>query len=110
MTKELQDLLGDKNIIVDGYYGQIYISPHAALREEFERLAQEEAELNASLEPFRDQPAQTKDGHRVTFMVNTGLGGDVSLSLAAGAEGVGLYRTALASTSGCVWKGRCCYL
>lgn len=85
--------LQDKEIIVDGYYGQIYISPNDTLKHEFEGLAREERELDASLESFRDQPAQTKDGYRVTLMVNTGLGGDVSLSLAAGAEGVGLYRT-----------------
>lgn len=85
--------LQDKDIIVDGYYGQIYISPNKALRDEFERLAEEERELSASLEVLRDQPAQTKDEHRVSLMVNTGLGADVSLSLAAGAEGVGLYRT-----------------
>lgn len=85
--------LQDKEIIVDGYYGQIYIEPNDALREEFERLAVEERELDASLEVLRDQPAQTKDRHRIALMVNTGLGADVSLSLAAGAEGVGLYRT-----------------
>lgn len=88
----IYDLQG-KDIIVDGYYGQIYITPNATLRAEFENLAQEERDLDASLEPLRDQPGQTKEGHRVTLMVNTGLGGDVSLSLAAGAEGVGLYRT-----------------
>lgn len=85
--------LQDKEIIVDGFYGQIYVSPNPSLKHEFENLAEEERELDASLEAFRDQPAQTKDGHRVTLMVNTGLGADVSLSLAAGAEGVGLYRT-----------------
>lgn len=85
--------LQDKEIIVDGYYGQIYLSPNTMLREEFEHLAKEERELDASLEALRDKPATTKDNHRVTLMVNTGLGADVSLSLGAGAEGVGLYRT-----------------
>ncbi len=85
--------LQGKAIIVDGYYGQIYVSPNPTLREEFERLAQEERELMVSLEVLRDQPAQTKEGSRVILMVNAGLGADVSLSLAAGAEGVGLYRT-----------------
>jgi phosphotransferase system enzyme I (PtsP) len=82
-----------KKIIVDGYYGQMYASPTTALLQEFETLAQEELQLDASLEILRDKPAQTKDGHRVMLLVNTGLGADVGLSLAAGAEGVGLYRT-----------------
>lgn len=85
--------LQDKDIIIDGYFGQIYVSPSHPLRQQFEKLAREEREMDASLEPLRDLPAQTKDGHRVMLMVNTGLGADVSLSLAAGAEGVGLYRT-----------------
>jgi phosphotransferase system enzyme I (PtsP) len=85
--------LQEKEIIVDGYYGQIYVSPTLELREEFERLAEEERQLDKRLELLRDQPAQTKDGHRIALIVNTGLGADVSLSLAAGAEGVGLYRT-----------------
>lgn len=85
--------LQEKEIIVDGYYGQIYVSPTPSLREEFEKLAEEERQLDKQLEPLRDLPAQTKDGSRIALMVNTGLGADVSLSLAAGAEGVGLYRT-----------------
>lgn len=85
--------LQDKEIIVDGYYGQIYSNPRESLRREFITLANEEAELDASLVALRDKPAETQDGHRVMLMVNTGLGADVGLSLAAGAEGVGLYRT-----------------
>jgi len=63
------------------------------LRAEFERLIQEEKKLDATLEEIRDLPAETKDGYRVGLMVNTGLGADISISLAVGAEGVGLYRT-----------------
>jgi len=83
----------NQNIIVDGYYGQIYINPSDNLREDFQRLADQEKQLTNSLEVLRDQPGQLQDGEPVSLMVNTGLGVDVSLSLAAGAEGVGLYRT-----------------
>jgi phosphotransferase system, enzyme I, PtsP len=85
--------LQGKEIIVDGYYGQIYAAPTNTLRQEFEVLAEEEEQLGASLEALRDLPAETKDGHRIMMLVNTGLGADVGLSLAAGAEGAGLYRT-----------------
>ena len=85
--------LQDKEIVVDGYYGQIYVSPNPSLRAEFERLIAEEQKLDATLEEIRDFPAVTKDGHRIGLQVNTGLGADISMSLAAGAEGVGLYRT-----------------
>jgi len=85
--------LENKPMIVDGYYGQIYIEPDQTLVDEFQLLEQEERELDKSLENLRDKPALTKDHHRITLFVNTGLGTDVGLSLAAGAEGVGLYRT-----------------
>lgn len=88
----LHELL-DKDIIVDGYFGQIYVEPSPSLRSEFDRLLQEEKKLDAELDEIRDQPAVTKDGHRMGLLVNTGLGADISLALAAGAEGVGLYRT-----------------
>ncbi len=85
--------LQDKEIIVDGYYGQVYITPSASVRTEFERITQEEQKLDDKLEEIRDLPAVTKDEHRIALLVNTGLGADISISLAAGAEGVGLYRT-----------------
>jgi phosphotransferase system enzyme I (PtsP) len=85
--------LQDKELIVDGYYGQVHVSPAANLCAEFSRLIQEEQKLDATLEKVRDLPAMTKDGYRMGLMVNAGLGADISLSLAAGAEGVGLYRT-----------------
>lgn len=85
--------LQDKEIIVDGYYGQIYVNPSMSLRLEFERLIQEEQKLDAELEELRDVPAVTKDGQQITLLVNTGLGADISLALSSGAEGVGLYRT-----------------
>lgn len=88
----IHDLQG-KEIIVDGYYGQIHVSPSQSLRTEFERLIKEEQKLDAELDELRDLPAVTKDGQRVGLLVNTGLGADISISLAAGAEGVGLYRT-----------------
>ncbi len=85
--------LQDKEIIVDGYYGQIYVSPTPSLRVEFERLIQEELKVDVALEEIRDLPATTKDDHRILLLVNAGLGADISVSLASGAEGVGLYRT-----------------
>lgn len=85
--------LQDKDIIVDGYYGQIYVSPSDALRVEFDRLIEEEKKLDERVNEIRDLPAVTEDGHQVNLLVNTGLGADISISLAAGAEGVGLYRS-----------------
>tara|TARA_R110000868_G_scaffold380784_1_gene646965 strand:+ start:138697 stop:140955 length:2259 start_codon:yes stop_codon:yes gene_type:complete len=82
-----------KPVIVDGYYGQIYVDPPESLRKEFVYLAKEERELDASLEQLQNQPAETMDGFRMQMWVNAGLDSDASKPFKAGAEGVGLYRT-----------------
>lgn len=83
----------DKEIIVDGYFGQVYVSPTEALKTEFTQLIQQEQKLDATLDEIRDLPAETKDGYQIDLMVNAGLGTDISRSLQVGAKGVGLYRT-----------------
>lgn len=85
--------LQEKEMIVDGYYGQVYIAPSKRLRTEFENLIKEEQKLDAELDKIRDLPAITQDEHRISLLVNTGLGADISIALSSGAEGVGLYRT-----------------
>ncbi|MGF1614379.1 MAG: phosphoenolpyruvate--protein phosphotransferase [Gammaproteobacteria bacterium] len=88
--------LHGSEIVVDGYQGRIYLRPSPAIREEFQRLANEEAELSAGLVELRSLPAETSDGARITLHVNAGLLSDIPPSLASGAEGVGLYRTEFA--------------
>jgi len=85
--------LEGKELIVDGYYGQVYVSPSRKLRKQFSKLAQEEKELDESLEVLRALPAETPDHHHIGLQVNIGLAMDAGLSLSVGAEGVGLYRT-----------------
>ncbi|KTD72288.1 phosphoenolpyruvate--protein phosphotransferase [Legionella tucsonensis] len=87
------DLISRRAIIVDGYYGQVYISPSKSVLAEFKLLEQEEQALNQSLVSLRDKPAETVDNYRVSLQVNTGLAMDAGLSMSVGAEGVGLYRS-----------------
>lgn len=85
--------LENKELIIDGYYGHVYIAPTPALRQEFLLLAEEEKQLDESLNELRDLPAETPDGHRVNLYVNVGLDADASSALAVGTEGVGLFRS-----------------
>ena len=87
------ELVSRRALIVDGYYGHVYVSPSKAILAEFKQLAQEEHELNQSLVSLRDKPAETTDSYRVSLQVNTGLAMDAGLSMSVGAEGVGLYRS-----------------
>ena len=81
------------SLVVDGYRGRVYLDPSEAVRNEYVRLAREEAMLVAGLEGLKDLPAETPDGVRIPLYANSGLISDVAPSLTSGAEGIGLYRT-----------------
>jgi phosphotransferase system enzyme I (PtsP) len=85
--------LSRRALIVDGYFGHVFVSPSKTLLAEYKQLAQEEDQLNQSLMNLRDKPAETSDKHRVSLKINTGLAMDSGLSMSVGAEGVGLYRS-----------------
>ena len=85
--------LDDKELIVDGYNGDIFACPSDDLRTYYEQIVEEEKALDQGLEKLKSLPCETKDGHRICAWVNTGLMTDVVRSLNQGAEGVGLYRT-----------------
>lgn len=87
------EYLSRRAIVVDGYFGQVHISPSKAVLAEFKQLEQEEKALNQSLISLRDKPAETTDCYRISLQVNTGLAMDAGLSMSVGAEGVGLYRS-----------------
>ncbi len=81
--------------MVDGYAARVCIQPGPALRQEYLKLIEEEAELSRGLQHLRDLPAQTPDGHRLELHANSGLLADIAAAREGGAEGVGLYRSEL---------------
>lgn len=82
-----------KEIIIDGYYGEVYVSPSTQVKNEFTDLANEEKELMENLTKLRTLPAKTLDGHEIALYVNTGLATDIHQALTVGADGLGLFRT-----------------
>lgn len=85
--------LENTELILDGYYGHVYVAPTTALRQEFLILAEQKRQLDESLKKLRDLPAETTDGHAIQLMVNAGLDADAGVALAVGSQGVGLFRT-----------------
>lgn len=82
-----------KQVIADGFRGRVIVEPGREFLRQYEQIIRDEQSLVRELEPLRNLPAATRDGHHVALMVNTGLLADVQRSLGRGAEGVGLYRT-----------------
>jgi phosphotransferase system enzyme I (PtsP) len=87
--------LNGREVVVDGYTARVCIQPGPALRQEYQKLAQEEAELSQGLQELRDLPSKTPDGHRIELQVNSGLFADIAAARDSGVEGVGLYRSEL---------------
>ena len=85
--------LPDRQLVVDGYNGRVYVNPHPDLLSRFEGLLAEDEALFEELAPLAEQPAAKSDGHAVPLWVNTGVAADVQRAREFGAEGVGLYRT-----------------
>jgi phosphotransferase system enzyme I (PtsI) len=79
------------SILVDGDTGEVIIEPSATDRQE----AEARARLKSAPEASRtiEGPLQTADGVEVTLQANIERSEDVSAAVAAGAEGIGLYRS-----------------
>ena len=82
-----------QTLIVDGYYGEVFINPSNLVRESYGQLLTEEEEFARELETLRELPCATRDGHSINLWVNIGLVGELVRSLERGAEGIGLFRT-----------------
>lgn len=86
-------LLSQRQLIVDGYRGELLIDPEAVLVTEYTRLISEEMELSQKAEDDVEQPAALKSGERVKVMLNAGLSADHEKLFGSRVDGVGLYRT-----------------
>ena len=76
--------LDGREVILDGYKGELIGNPSETVRQRYENTIREQAELIAGLEELKDLPCITADKHRVHLWVNTGLISDVARSLDQG--------------------------
>jgi phosphotransferase system enzyme I (PtsI) len=83
----------DDWLVIDGDVGVVIVNPSPIVLEEY-RFRQRQSELErARLHRLRLTPAVTLDGEAVELLANIELPGDASGALAAGAVGVGLFRS-----------------
>ncbi|MBM4000153.1 MAG: phosphoenolpyruvate--protein phosphotransferase [Planctomycetes bacterium] len=80
-------------VIIDGDEGRLIVRPDGPTRAEFERRAESRRTFAASLERFRDLPAETADGTRIEIDANIEFPHEVDACRQRGADGIGLYRT-----------------
>jgi phosphotransferase system, enzyme I, PtsP len=80
-------------VIVDAEVGEAFLRPRADVIEAFDARAAMRAQRRAEFAKLRDTPAITRDGHKITLMMNAGLAVDLENMTETGAEGIGLFRT-----------------
>jgi len=80
-------------ILLDGDTGTVVVRPNRPLVNAFDSRMAMSHKRRAEYAAIRGLPAETKDGERVTLMVNAGLAEDAAMLEIAGADGIGLFRT-----------------
>src|SRR5436190_13720839 len=80
-------------ILVDGDTGTVVVRPNRALVNAFDTRMAMSQKRRAEFATIRGLPAETRNGERITLMVNAGLAEDAAMLEAAGADGIGLFRT-----------------
>ncbi|MEG3167774.1 phosphoenolpyruvate--protein phosphotransferase [Sphingomonas sp. LB3N6] len=80
-------------LLLDSAESNVFARPSAAMEEAFEARLAMRQKRKAAFAALRDVPPITKDGHRLTLMVNAGLRDDVAALDVTGADGIGLFRT-----------------
>ncbi|MDP3674946.1 MAG: phosphoenolpyruvate--protein phosphotransferase [Novosphingobium sp.] len=80
-------------MLLDGDQGTVTLRPIPAMVEAFDARFAKSRERQAGYAAMRDLDPVTKDGQRITLMINAGLRDDMGLLSLTGADGVGLFRT-----------------
>lgn len=92
----LDQAAGATCLAVDGMTGRVLLDPDETARAELEGVAAAAALERSTDAAFADRPLATADGHRVLCLANVAEPGEAAAAMAAGAEGIGLFRTEFA--------------
>jgi phosphotransferase system enzyme I (PtsP) len=80
-------------MLLDADQGSVTVRPVAQMAEAFEARFARSRERQAAYAALRDVEPRTRDGTRITVMINAGLREDMPSLALTGADGIGLFRT-----------------
>ncbi|MEO8926667.1 MAG: phosphoenolpyruvate--protein phosphotransferase [Caulobacteraceae bacterium] len=80
-------------VIVDAETGEAYLRPRPDVVKAVTARIGIRTEKRAEFARLRDTPAFTRDGTKITLLMNAGLAVDLDSLAETGAEGIGLFRT-----------------
>lgn len=80
-------------LIIDGTTGTVVVNPDEETFRDYLRRKQHYEYLERELEKYRDLPAETTDGFRISLKGNVEFPEEIPSLKGHGGEGIGLYRT-----------------
>ncbi len=80
-------------VIVDAETAEAYLRPRPDVVKAIQARIDVRRQRRAAFAKLRDTPAFTRDGVKITLLMNAGLDVDLEAMADAGAEGIGLFRT-----------------
>jgi len=93
-VRDIRRLIAEGDmLLLDAGSESLFIRPSSAMEEAFAAKLVASQKRRAAFAALRDEPPVTRDGHRMTLMVNAGLRDDVAALDLTGADGIGLFRT-----------------
>jgi phosphotransferase system enzyme I (PtsP) len=93
-VRDVRRLVGEGDLLLlDVTAGNVFARPSSAMEEAFDTALEVRQKRRAVFASLKNVAPVTKDGHRLTLMVNAGLRDDVAALDMTGADGIGLFRT-----------------
>ncbi len=86
-------MLEEQEILLDGYTGDVIVSPNQIIKREFAQLMLEEQLLSEKIHSQDSLPAVTTDNCKVSLFTNAGLSLDIEKNDNPYSDGVALFRT-----------------
>lgn len=85
--------LDQRLLVVDGNIGELIIEPNPSVLEEYQQLIRQAKAFDALVGGESHLPSVTRDGVRISVLLNAGLSVDSESAVLDVADGIGLYRT-----------------
>src|ERR1700683_1543052 len=93
-VEHLMESVGENDtLVLDGNSGIVYVNPGSEVEKDYVALTKRYENFKKELMADAEEPAATRDGHRVRLFANIALYNDIPLALHYGAEGIGLLRS-----------------
>lgn len=93
VPKVLEIVEGDTDLIVDGFYGYVFINPTQEQIDFFRSKIDHLNAVNEGMKELVDLPSVTFDGVEIELQANVDVSGEIEKLASSGTKGIGLYRT-----------------